>query len=210
MSRFRVLAAGMTVGIVATLLATVLGNSSPAFAHDELVESSPTVGQVFETAPTEVSLSFSAEVMTMGAIVVVVDESGRDWVDGELALDGTQVSAVVQPGMPEAGYEVRWRVVSADGHPISGVIPFTVGDGAPFDRDAAAASQTDAGASAAPEAAASERPTSGTQSQITQENPVLRTVLIGAGGAIAAITVFAVITLFRRRARPDGTGTPDP
>lgn len=208
MSRFRVLAAGMAVGIVASALATLSIGSSPAFAHDELVESSPTVGQVFETAPTEVSLSFSAEVMTMGAIVVVVDESGRDWVDGELVLDGTQVDAPVQPGMLAAGYEVRWRVVSADGHPISGVIPFTVCDGAPFDRDAAA--QTDAGASAAADSAASAPPTSGTQSQITSENGALRTVLIGAGGAIAAIAVFTVITLFRRRARPDDTGTPDP
>ncbi len=208
MSRFRVLAAGMAVGIVATVLATLSIDSSPAFAHDELVESSPTAGQVFEIAPTEVSLRFSAEVMTMGAIVVVVDESGRDWVDGELALAGTQVDAPVQPGMPAAGYEVRWRVVSADGHPISGVIPFTVGDGAPFDKGAAA--QTDAGVSEAADSAASAPPTSETQSQITSENGALRTVLIGAGGAIAAIAVFAVITLFRRRARPDGTGTPDP
>jgi len=203
MSRFRVLAAGMAVGITAALLA-----GAPAFAHDELVESSPIVDQVFEAAPTEVSLTFSGDVMTMGAIVVIVDESGRDWVDGELAVTGTQVEAAVRPGMPEAGYEVRWRVVSSDGHPISGVVPFTIGDAQPFERETSTPTETDAGASGAGSAQISETETSQPQSQVAQENGALRTILIGAGGAVAAIAVFTLITLLRRRTRSDDTGTP--
>jgi hypothetical protein len=33
--------------------------------------------------------------------------------------------------MPEGSYQVRWRVVSSDGHPISGSFEFAVGQKTP-------------------------------------------------------------------------------
>jgi len=82
---------------------------------------------------------------------------------------------------------VRWRVVSVDGHPISGVIPFTVGDAAPLAR---------AAASAAPSPAAATAPTG--------DAGVPRIVVIAAIGAGLALAVFLAVTLLLRRRGPRG------
>ena len=45
------------------------------------------------------------------------------------------------------------------------------------------------------------------ESQASQENSALRTVLIGAGGAVVAIALFALLRFLRRR--PVGADTGD-
>lgn len=201
MSRFRVLAAGMTAAVIAVLAAAV-----PASAHDELISSSPTPGAVLAEAPVSVTLDFSAEVLTTGAVIVIADARGDDWVAAPAVVQGTTVTADVREDMPDAGYELRWRVVSADGHPISGVIPFTVGDASPLVREQPG---TDAGPDAT--AAVSDGSDGGTDArQTTPEDPVLRTVLIGAGGAGVALALFAVIRFLRRRPTDVDTGDAAP
>ena len=154
--------------------------AAPASAHDQLVASSPSAGEALTEAPAQVSLEFGAEVLTAGAMIVIADAQGTDWVAAAAVPQGTAVTADVRAGMPDGGYELRWRVVSADGHPISGIIPFTVGDGEPLVRDAETG--TDAATTGAPAEGSAQ------ESQASQENPALRTVLIGAGGAVVAIS----------------------
>lgn len=199
MLRTRIFAAGVFLAS-----AMVLATGVPAAAHDELLQSSPSGGEVMTTAPEVVSLVFSDEVLPMGAAVIVIDQSGHDWVAAEPVLDEVAVTAQLEQGMPDAGYELRWRVVSADGHPISGVIPFTIGDGEPFTR------------TPAPGAAGSADTTNTTdrQSQSTQEKRgAFRVLLIGVAGAGIAVAVLFLIFFLRRRradtARPGGTDTTD-
>ena len=45
---------------------------------------------------------------------------------GEPTVDATVVTAEILGDMPSADYEARWRVVSSDGHPIDGVVAFTL------------------------------------------------------------------------------------
>ena len=181
MHRPRVVAAGIVVAAVAVLAAVV-----PASAHDDLLSSSPSAGERLPTAPDEISLRFSADVMDVGAEVIVADADGTDWVAADPLLASDAVTVPLQGGMPVAGYEVRWRVVSSDGHPISGVIPFTVGDAAALERVAVSAAPT-------PDAAAA--------SETGAEIP--RVLVIGAIGAGIALAVFAVVSLLRRRAGRD-------
>ena len=182
--------------LVATLVGAALAitGALPASAHDDLVASDPTDGQRLATAPDLVTLTFSAKVLTIGAAVVVIDEFGHNWVTGEPEIDDGTVRAAVEPGMPDAGYEVRWQVVSRDGHPISGLIPFTVGDGVPLVRETAPASESD--------------PLTVQDSQRSAGGPSpWRLVLVGALGAAAAVGLFATIQFLRRRSR-DGTSDP--
>jgi hypothetical protein len=108
------------------------------------------------------------------------------------------VTVAIEPGMTDAGYEIRWRVVSEDGHPISGLVPFTVGTGSPLERSpAATAAPTDIPAAGAGDAV---------QEQSAHEDQaVLRIALVGIGGAIVAAAVFTLIQLLRRK-----KGTPAP
>lgn len=198
MSRIRMLAAGMLLAVFA-----VLASAAPAAAHDELVSSDPEVGDRLSAGPEQVSLMFSDEPLALdgaGLAVVVVDAAGRDWVDEDPSASEQTVTARLGAGMPEAGYELRWRVVSADGHPISGVIPFTIGDAEPL----AAGSETDT---------ADGGDTGRTQTQVQEQSAqetqqAIRVVLLGVGGAAIAVIVFVIINFFRRR-RGDGSGTPE-
>lgn len=185
---------------VAIASAVALSAAVPASAHDELVRSDPAEDAVLAAAPSQVTLEFTDEVLTVGAVIVVVDASGTDWVDGDLEIREGTVAAALEEGMPDAGYEVRWRVVSADGHPISGLIPFTVGDAEPLARESAADASGNSGTE-----------TSGdTGTQITQEDGIPRVVLIGGIGAAVAAAGFAGFTLIRRRAIvAGGTDTGD-
>lgn len=189
MSTVRALATGMVLAAFA-----VFASASPALAHDQLLSSTPSAGEDLATAPETVSLEFSNDVLALGdagTIVIVADASGHDWVVGTPYVTDRTVMADLAEGMPAAGYELRWQVVSIDGHPISGVIPFTIGGAEPL--------ATTGTPTVAPDA--SEIQTE-TQSQTADDNQgTLRIALIGVGGAIGAVAVLTLIQLLRRRTR---------
>lgn len=188
MSPVRRFAVGLAVATVA-----VLATAAPASAHDSLVHSTPDADERLATAPESITLTYSGELLvlgdsTEGAVVLVVDDNGRDWATGTVDVSGRTVTASLEPGMPAAGYQVRWQVVSEDGHPISGVVPFTVGDGAPMTSSptpaAAGADDTDAADAAAP--------------TTTQTDGGLRVLLVGGAGAAIAAIVLVLVRFLRR------------
>jgi methionine-rich copper-binding protein CopC len=186
-ARRRTAAALATAAIAAALTTTA---AVPAAAHDELLGSTPESGEHLAAAPDTVSLQFSDEVLTLGAVILVVDGDGRDAVVGETTADGDEVEAALDPDLPDGAYEVRWRVVSGDGHPITGVIPFTVGDAT--------------AAMPAPSTPAAEpSPEAGRADAATSEPPILRTMLLAAGGAVAALLVWWGVSLRRTSRRRD-------
>lgn len=187
-SRFRLRPLLLAVALAA---AAVLAIAAPASAHDELLGSTPASGEALGSAPTEVTLTFSADVLTIGAAVIVADGEGKDWAAAAPAVDNGVVSVALVPALPAGGYEIRWRVVSQDGHPISGLIPFTVGGATPLTRTPAAAPPTDATDTTA---------TATPQDQSAREDQgIIRILLVGAGGAIIAVAAYAAFHLLRRK-----------
>ncbi|WP_162802221.1 copper resistance CopC family protein [Ornithinimicrobium murale] len=120
--------------------AMLLGAGSAAQAHDQLTDSSPAAGEELSSPPSEVHLTFSGEVLELGAVVTVLDDDGGTWEAGEPVIDGQSVTAPLTEGMPGGAYEIQWRVSSSDGHPISGSIPFTVEAAEPTTEPAAPSS----------------------------------------------------------------------
>ncbi|MGO1850708.1 copper resistance CopC family protein [Microbacterium sp.] len=190
MSPFRKIAAGLAVAAVA-----MLATAAPASAHDQLVSSTPSDGEQLAAAPSEISMTFSGELIVLdssmtGAVVLVVDEAGTDWADGDVTVSADTVTADLKPGMPVAGYQVRWQVVSEDGHPISGVIPFTIGDAEPMPI---------AGMGDSVDASSTGEATSSTSDQITEQSSgAVRVLLIGGCGAAVAVAVFLLFRFLRR------------
>jgi methionine-rich copper-binding protein CopC len=190
MSPARRFAVGMAVAAVA-----VFATAVPASAHDSLVHSTPEAGESLATAPESITLTYSGELLvlgdsTQGAVVLVIDESGRDWATGDVEVSGNTVTATVEPGMPDAGYQVRWQVVSEDGHPISGIAPFTIGDAEPM---TATQAPTDADApSYVPDV-------SDPTGQSTDETDGgLRLLLVGGAGAAIAVVALVLYRILRR------------
>ncbi|MGO2110651.1 MAG: copper resistance CopC family protein, partial [Pseudoclavibacter sp.] len=144
-SRHRALAlvgAFLTAFLVALGLIGGLG-ASPASAHSQLIDSSPQADETFDTPPTEVTLTFNEELIDYGGGIEVVDADGTDWTNGDLAVSGQTATIAVASDMPAGDFEVRWQVTSADGHPVSGVIAFTVTTGGEGATDVDPAEATD-------------------------------------------------------------------
>lgn len=187
MSPVRRIAVGLALATVATFAI-----ATPSSAHDQLISSTPAVDERLATPPETITMTFSGELLVLdesltGAVVLVVDSSGKDWVDGDVTVAGRTVTASLAPGMPSAGYQVRWQVVSEDGHPIAGVAPFTVGDAEPM-ATAATSGEADAPSTS------TEQPDQ-TASEI---GGPLRVLLIGAGGAAVAVLVLVLVRFLRR------------
>lgn len=104
--------------------------ASPAGAHAALVSADPALGASLDRLPASVSLEFSDE-MNQPSQISVLGPDGKKIGRGETIVDGATVSRqIVDPG--QAGtYRVDYRVVSADGHPVTSSYKFTVTSGVP-------------------------------------------------------------------------------
>lgn len=212
--------------VALTAAGLLLAAATTAAAHDELVGSDPPAGAALDTGPTTVRLDFSADVMALGAAVVVADDAGTAYQQGSPELDGSSVTVPVDPDLPDGGYEIRWRVVSSDGHPITGVVPFTVGDPSaavpgttapgttapapsPSTRSPGTASVTSP--TAAPTGSPTPASTAGVDAAPTGTTGTAgtspwRTTAVGVGGAALALGLLLAVTRLRRhRRRPDVT-----
>ncbi|MEV0453857.1 copper resistance CopC family protein [Catellatospora methionotrophica] len=107
------------------VLSWLLGLAQPAAAHDGLLSATPADGARLDQAPAAVTLRFAARLDPRLAKVAVTDPAGASVASGAFTASGaelTQPVAIAAPGR----YTVAFRVVSRDGHPVSGTSTFTV------------------------------------------------------------------------------------
>ncbi|HEX4725952.1 MAG TPA: copper resistance CopC family protein [Pseudonocardiaceae bacterium] len=137
--------------IIGALLAgfAVLGLASPAFAHNVLVGSQPTTGTSVTAGPTQVRFDFNAPVRTGPNTITVLGPDGTHWERTATAtVNGNSVSTQVAPLGPAGVYTASYRIISADGHPVTGDITFTLtkaGNGTPITEAAATTSGSGGG-----------------------------------------------------------------
>lgn len=183
-----------------------LAGAAPAFAHDELLGSSPEPGQVLDAAPAEISLEFSNDIIEVGTAIEVVDHHGGEVAVGEPVVAGPRVTASL-PADLEGEYQVRWRAVSSDGHPIEGTIDFGVGadatgvwiEEAPHDVPATEGEHADEGEAGDAEEAASSGP----------DGWAVAGFVVGGLGVLALIAA-VIVNAMRKSAGPGegpGSGT---
>lgn len=122
-------------------MALLLG-AGPAWAHSQLERSDPAEGSSLATGPQKVSLTFNEAVQPGFTTITVIGPDGRDYHGGEIAEVDDTISVGVQPLGPAGLYQIGYRVVSADGHPISGAVKFTLTAAGPGSAAATAPSAT--------------------------------------------------------------------
>lgn len=101
-----------------------------SFAHAYIVKSSPGENSELKSAPSQVEIEFN-EPVEEGFHYIKVYNSNGDRVDTdktELKKDNNHIMTVkLKKNLPHDVYRAEWNAVSADGHPVSGVIPFSIG-----------------------------------------------------------------------------------
>lgn len=153
----------MLASLVGLLAAVLMPLGVPtllpaASAHDTLISSSPAAGESFEQAPEMLELTYSDEVLNLTPVVRLTTSAGEEIFTATPTVSGNTASIDLPP-LPADDYQVLWRVVSSDGHPIEGTVDFTVTVGA--EATATADSGTE-------EPQESEEPTAGTDEPSTE------------------------------------------
>ncbi|GAA2829330.1 copper resistance CopC family protein [Nonomuraea rubra] len=181
--------------------------ASPAFAHDTLKRSSPAKNAEVSSVE-EIELEYSASVKF--PFVVLHDATGEEVALGEPRLDGPLVSAEVPEPLTPGSYVIAWRVVSSDGHPIEGEIPFSVkGSSSASASPAGPAAATPPGAApgtgaAQPSAAAPEQAAGPAVEPAAGRSAEPAGVPGWIWGGLAVLVVLGAFVLFRSsRRRPD-------
>lgn len=168
------------LAVAAVLAVTVgIGLAGPASAHNVLISSDPADGSSMAKVPSSMTFTFDQPVQNFDPVVSLVGPDGKQYATGTPTVTGNVVTGTVGTG-PVGAYTAAFRVVSADGHPVTGEVHFsmTVSGGA-------------TGAAAATGAATSSGGLSG---------------WLWAGLAVAAVlvTAAAVVLLKRPRSQPAG------
>ena len=118
------------LGSVLLALGILIAGPAPqALAHADLILSTPDDGARLPEVPTEIELTFSEDLLPETVVVSVEDSAGMVIRVLEYEVDGADVIVTWPPGLSGSDYTVNYRVVSQDGHPVSGSLAFTV-DGA--------------------------------------------------------------------------------
>jgi methionine-rich copper-binding protein CopC len=116
-----------TAAAAALLTAGGLAIAAPASAHDELVSTDPAADSTVDALPAELTLTFSEAIdATEGASEVQVTDAAGTTLSA--VPPTSQDNVLTQPleGTASGIVTVLWKVVSSDGHPVSGEFSFTV------------------------------------------------------------------------------------
>ncbi|MCW0213028.1 MAG: copper resistance protein CopC [Pseudonocardia sp.] len=171
-------------------VALLLG-AGPASAHAQFEGSDPADGASLATGPSTVTLTFS-DTMQQGfnEVTVIGPDGTTHYENGEPKASGDTVSVAVSPLGAAGVYRIGYRVLSDDGHPVSGSVGFTLTAPGPAAGTAPATGATPAPAAGAEPTAG--QPGTGQQDAGQQDggSPVWpwivgAVVLVGAGVVVA-------------------------
>ncbi|GAA4556975.1 copper resistance CopC family protein [Planotetraspora kaengkrachanensis] len=109
--------------VLVAVLVAALWPITAAQAHDALKSSTPKKNAKVATVD-KVTLEFTASVKFPK--IVVRAAGGETYQQGKAEVNQGRVEQAVSGPLPSGEYTIAYRVVSSDGHPLTGEIPFTV------------------------------------------------------------------------------------
>ncbi len=94
-----------------------------AFAHSKLVSSEPS--DTSKKAVQEILLTFNEDIEPLSK-VKVTNEAGEEQAITDTNVDGKVLKAEFEQPLTNGTYNVDWKVISEDGHPLNGSYSFDV------------------------------------------------------------------------------------
>lgn len=118
--------AARLAAVVTAVVFGLLAGAGTASAHASLVGTDPSQDEVLPAAPEQATLTFSEPVRLPDGAVDLYDADGHELPVQARSVDDTVVVSL--PARLDNGtFVLSWRVVSADSHPISGALNFSIG-----------------------------------------------------------------------------------
>ena len=111
---------------VALALVMVVDGAAPARAHSILTSSQPANGETVDQPPLLV-LTFNSRVeKALSSLVMAGPHLSEVFIKDQEERPGANVIAFRLPPLAAGPYRVRWKILSADGHVVEGVLSFSV------------------------------------------------------------------------------------
>ena len=183
------------LALVAVALCSVMV-ATGAQAHTTLVSSTPADGAVITTPSPTITLTFASDLLPSACTLSVNDSAGNVISSQQVQPAGAVVSMPWPSTLKPGSYEVAYRVVASDGHPVIGAIHFTFQGASPAAETTAAAAATPAAAS--PSSSASSSTPAAPESTTSTG---LSTMTLGII-LLAVLVVFGFVLTVRRRKQP--------
>lgn len=194
--------AAVVVGLVVGVLALGIGAVA---AHDALLSTTPKDGATLEIVPPAVVLKFEAAPLKDTTKIVATDSAGKQFPLTNVVVTGTTATAPWPAAANTAGtYQVAWRNVGSDGHPLNGSFSFSF-------------TTSGSGPTARANPTASPGANIGVPTPLPTTSPVAATGPTGIGGTVWLLpTLIAVLILIgaifgmqaaRKRKRNDRPNT---
>lgn len=174
-------------------------------AHADLQVSTPEDGESLEVAPEEIRLTFSEELFEELVEISILDAAGDLYSTIKLEQTpppGTDVIFPWPPQTPPGEYSIAYRVVSADGHPVTGTISFSYAATTPepSSSDSTPSAQSSTPASSPTASAPSASPTNeSSTSSSTDSSSGTPLVVLGVVLLLGVIAASAIIVRARQR-----------
>ena len=120
--RARILSPIVALGVLGIF---ALG-ATPAYAHDQLVGSSPADRTSLATAPKQITLFFEEPPAAGFTALVVIAPDGSRVDSGSPVIRGATLMTTLHALTANGHYTVTFRIMSDDGHPVAGTLGFTL------------------------------------------------------------------------------------
>lgn len=175
------------IGLLATTL-WMAGSFGSAWGHAELKSSNPVEGSTLEAMPSTISVTFNEKLLNLEGeqvnTIALLDGNSEDVSLSEITIDNATISAIVNVNsfVLPGEYRIIYRVVSADGHPIEGEVPFIY---APAE-EVSSSDEAQSGDESSPDAQAASQNDDGLNSEVIS-------------GVVALILLAGLLLWFRKR-----------
>ena len=185
------------LAIVLAAAALATSAIAPADAHSRLVSTSPADGAVLSEPPATVSFTFDEDLLPGTDTISVNDDAGNVIATAAVEPEGATISMPWPAEATSGTYQVAFRVVSGDGHPVTGAISLTV-SGQPA---ASGSPSSGAGTESTPPTTESAAPTSPAATTPPAPTPrgIAAWLVVVLALIVLALIAFVAVALIHRR-----------
>lgn len=113
--------------IAATICAAVIAPAGAA-AHSSLTASNPANGATVTSRPSQATLTFNEPIIAKGSAFTLIDRTKQAPRPLTAKYRGAKVTLTLPAQIATGPVTINYRIVSADGHPVTGKVAFTYQD----------------------------------------------------------------------------------
>lgn len=184
-----------TLLAVTLAVAGVLALAGPASAHNQIVSSTPSPNETLTALPAQFAIDTNEGLLDIGGTgrgfaFEIQDAAGRFYESGCVSIVDDNMFTAARLG-PAGKYTIIYQLVSADGHSVSGTIPFTWAPSGTAVVSQGVASPPGCNGGPAP----AKPHADGTNTQTTRTSTVPIADVLWVGGVLVAVALAVILTL---------------